>query len=98
MRNFGLINCNEDRQALTEIIQASKLLEQERKIPSINIALLLLHDYLFGRGIEAGEGPIKQAILRHKARLHAELQRIKIKRGAKSNAELAQTLDPESRE
>ena len=36
---------------------------------------------------------MKQAVLRHKTRLHSELQKLKIKRGVRSNAELAQTGD-----
>src|SRR5262249_47504128 len=35
-----------------------------------------------------------QAVLRHKARLHAELQRVKIMRGVQSNSQLAQGVDP----
>ncbi|KAH8831525.1 S-adenosyl-L-methionine-dependent methyltransferase [Flagelloscypha sp. PMI_526] len=35
-------------------------------------------------------GPIKQAILRHKTRLQAELTKLKIRRGVSSNTELAQ--------
>jgi hypothetical protein len=52
-----------------------------------------VHDTLLANGIQAGDGPIKQAILRHKTRLKSELQRIKIKRGVKSDLELAQTSD-----
>ena len=68
-------------------------MQERRKISSRNLALLLVYDLLIGRGIEAREGPIKQAVLRHKSRLHAELQKIKVKRGAKSNKDLAQTLE-----
>lgn len=85
---------NIDKAVLHDIIQASELMVQEkRKIPSDNLALLLVYDLLFGKGIEASEGPIKQAVLRHKARIHAELQRAKIKRGVKSNSELAHIQD-----
>jgi len=64
-------------------------MKQERKITTVNLALFLIHDLLLARGIEAGDGPIKQSILRHKTRLHAEFQKIKIKRGATSNEQLA---------
>lgn len=77
-----------------DVIQASKLLvEEKKKITSSNLALVLVHDTLLANGIQAGDGPIKQAILRHKTRLRSELQRIKIKRGVKSDLELAQTGD-----
>lgn len=52
-----------------------------------------MHDLLFSRGIQAGDGPIKQAILRHKTRLSAELIKFKIKKGVKDVKELAQTGD-----
>jgi putative methyltransferase len=83
-----------DKSVLSDVIQASKLLaEEKKKINSLNLALVLVHDTLLANGIQAGDGPIKQAILRHKTRLKSELQRIKIKRGVKSDLELAQTSD-----
>lgn len=82
-----------DKSALNDIINASKLLTQERKLSSRNLALVLVHDVLLARGIQAGDGPLKQAVLRHKTRLHSELQRVKIKRGARSNEELADMGD-----
>ncbi|KAM6504259.1 S-adenosyl-L-methionine-dependent methyltransferase [Amanita muscaria] len=79
---------------LREIITTVDLLKQERKIKSLNLALVLVHDLLLtSGGIQAADGPIKQAVLRHKTRLHGELQKLKIKRGATSNTELAQTAD-----
>ncbi|KAI6025115.1 hypothetical protein PISMIDRAFT_90082 [Pisolithus microcarpus 441] len=83
------------KAALTEVINASRILLEERKIRSLNLnlALVLVHDLLLSRGIQAGDGPIKQAILRHKTRLRSELQRIKIKRGVKSDHELANNGD-----
>ncbi|KAG2147675.1 S-adenosyl-L-methionine-dependent methyltransferase [Suillus clintonianus] len=82
------------KSVLSDIIQASKLLtEEKKKITSLNLALVLVHDILLANGIQAGDGPIKQAILRHKTRLKSELQRIKIKRGVKSDLELAQSSD-----
>ena len=74
-------------------MEASKLLKQERKITSRNLGLVLVHDLLLANGIQASEGAVKQAVLRHKVRLHSELQRIKIKRGVKSTAELARLGD-----
>ncbi|OJA11980.1 hypothetical protein AZE42_10675 [Rhizopogon vesiculosus] len=82
------------KSVLSDVIQTSKLLvEEKKKITSFNLALVLVHDTLLANGIQAGDGPIKQAILRHKTRLRSELQRIKIKRGVKSDLELAQTGD-----
>jgi hypothetical protein len=82
-----------DKSVLQDVITQSKLLKEERKISSTNLALVLVHDLLLSNGIQAGDGQIKQAVLRHKTRLHSEFQRIKIRKGAKSNSELAQTGD-----
>jgi putative methyltransferase len=76
------------------VINAAKFLVEERKtIASLNLALVLAHDQLFAGGIQAGDGPVKQAIMRHKTRLHGELQKIKIKRGIASNRDLARDGD-----
>ena len=48
-----------------------------------------MHDLLLSGGVQAGDGPVKQALLRHKTRLRGEFQRVKIRRGAKSDSELA---------
>ncbi|KAJ6577367.1 S-adenosyl-L-methionine-dependent methyltransferase [Mycena capillaripes] len=82
------------KSVLSDIIHEAKLMKEERKkLTSLNLALVLVHDVLLAGGIQAGDGPIKQAILRHKTRLHGEFQKLKIKRGVKSNAELAQSGD-----
>ncbi|KAJ3853965.1 S-adenosyl-L-methionine-dependent methyltransferase [Lentinula lateritia] len=82
------------KPVLEDIIGRAKLMiEEHKKLTSSNLALVLVHDVLFSNGIQAGDGPIKQAILRHKTRLHSELQKVKIKRGVKSNEELVQTGD-----
>jgi putative methyltransferase len=53
------------------------------------MALVLVHDLLFTkRGIQSSDGPLKQAVMRHKARLKAELVKYKIKVGAKSDDDL----------
>ncbi len=79
---------------MTYIINEAKLLKEEKKkITSTNLALVLVHDMLLARGIQAGDGPIKQAVLRHKARLNGELQKLKIKRGYTSNDQLADNGD-----
>ena len=77
-----------DKPVLAEAIAAANLL-QEKKITSHSLALVLVHDLLLSGGIQAGDGPVKQAILRHKTRLRGEWQRLKIKRGAKTDGEMA---------
>ncbi|TFY82877.1 hypothetical protein EWM64_g1133 [Hericium alpestre] len=82
------------KPVLLDVIVASKLLKEERKITSQSLALVLVHDILLSRnGIQAGDGPIKQAILRHKTRLRSEFQRIKIKKGARTDEQLAHVED-----
>ncbi|KAJ6570193.1 S-adenosyl-L-methionine-dependent methyltransferase [Mycena vulgaris] len=82
------------KSVLSDIIKEAKLMAEERKkLTSLNLALVLVHDVLLAGGIQAGDGPIKQAVLRHKTRLHGEFQKLKIKRGVRSNAELAQSGD-----
>lgn len=83
------LKCNRsDKTPLTDVIQKSQLLKQEKKIKSQNLALVLVHDFLLAGGIQAGDGPIKQAILRHKTRLNAEFTKLKIKQNATSNQDL----------
>ena len=78
---------------LKDVIYNSKLFKEEKKLKSENLALVLVHDLLLANGIQAGDGPLKQAVLRHKTRLHSEFTRAKIRRGVRSNEELAQTGD-----
>ncbi|KAF9099401.1 hypothetical protein BGX23_002419 [Mortierella sp. AD031] len=68
---------------LSLVLQESKLLTLEKKLTR-SLALLLLHDLLLqSRGIQASDAwPMKQAVMRHKARLKAEFVRAKIKVGA----------------
>jgi hypothetical protein len=82
-----------DKPVLKEVISNSKLLKEEKKLKSENLILVLVHDLLLANGIQAGDGPVKQAILRHKTRLHSELARAKIKRGVKLNEQLEQPRD-----
>ncbi|KAG0315161.1 hypothetical protein BGZ99_007634 [Dissophora globulifera] len=71
---------------LSLVLQESKLLTLEKKLTR-SLALLLLHDLLLqSRGIQASESwPMKQAVMRHKARLKAEFVKAKIKVGAKKD-------------
>ena len=78
------------------MIHAAKLLQEEKKLKatSRNLTLVLVHDALLASGgIQAGDGPIRQAILRHKTRLNSEFQRIKIKLGVKSTKDLARATN-----
>ena len=83
-----------DKPVLADIMNEAQLLKEERKkLTSFNLALVLVHDMLLSGGIQAGDGPVKQAVLRHKTRLHGELQKLKIRRGVRLNEELAQVGD-----
>lgn len=75
------------REFLQEIISNSKILENEKRL-NPTIALLLIHDFLLGKGIEAGGGPLKQSILRHRSRLHAEYVKAKLRRKIKNVTEI----------
>ncbi|KAF7375170.1 25S rRNA (Cytosine-C(5))-methyltransferase rcm1 [Mycena sanguinolenta] len=82
------------KSALSDVIKEANLMKEERKkLTSLNLALVLVHDVLLAGGIQAGDGPIKQAVLRHKTRLLGEFKKLKVKGGFKSNAELAQSGD-----
>lgn len=90
----AVIHTLEYKPVLVQVIEKASLLEIEKKlITSMNLALLLVHDLLFSKGIQASGGPIKQAVLRHKTRLHSELVKIKVKRGVKDNKDLAVSAD-----
>lgn len=81
------------KHVLNEVLDASKIMKEEKKLTSRNLALVLIHDLLLANGIQASQGAVKQAVLRHKTRLHSEFQRIKIKKGVKSSSELARNGD-----
>ncbi|CAG8618428.1 4295_t:CDS:2, partial [Acaulospora colombiana] len=75
-----------------KFIQAAGLLQQEKKnLRDRNLVLLLVHDLLLAKGIQAGDGPIKQAVMKHKTRLNAELVKVKIKKGATKVVDLVQS-------
>lgn len=82
------------KPVLKDVVAAANVMQKEsKKLTSPNLVLLLVHDLLFSDGIQAGDGPIKQAILRHKTRLRGELEKYKIKHGARSHKDLARTGD-----
>jgi len=68
-------------------------LKEEKRHLNPNFALVLVHDLLLAKGIQASDGPVKQAVLRHKTRLQAEWTKLKIKKGVTSNEDLAQSQD-----
>ncbi|KAI9143061.1 S-adenosyl-L-methionine-dependent methyltransferase [Paraphysoderma sedebokerense] len=77
------------RDVIKLILERSNLTTQEKKVLSGHLSTILIHDMIFTkRGIQAGDGPIKQAILRHKTRLSAELVKLKVQENAKTNEEL----------
>ncbi|KAG8832406.1 hypothetical protein FRC17_001387 [Serendipita sp. 399] len=78
---------------LLSVIDASGILRDEKKLlRDRNLALVLVHDLLLSKGgIQMGDGPVKQAILKHKTRLNAEFVKEKVKRGVSKTEELART-------
>ena len=52
---------------------------------TVNLALVLLHDYFFGKGIQCG-GPMKYCIFRHKEGLNASFNSLEYKNSKKSGA------------
>ncbi|KAF8604281.1 S-adenosyl-L-methionine-dependent methyltransferase [Ceratobasidium sp. AG-I] len=84
------------KPTIMSIIDATPIMRDERRhLASRNFAAVLIHDLLFNNGgIQAADGPIKQAVYRHKTRLHAELIKLKVRKGVQTNAELAQPEDP----
>ncbi|KAL8836935.1 MAG: hypothetical protein Q9170_002735 [Blastenia crenularia] len=74
---------------LSEVIDRSQLLQLERKL-SPSLALLLVHDLLLSKSRIAAPAshPLRVAVAKHKARLSAELTKIRIKKGFSSIEEL----------
>jgi putative methyltransferase len=74
------------RTIIDIIIEKSQVQKQCKKI-SKPVLTILIYDLLFGKGIR-NAGNYKQLIMKHKARLNAELVKIKIKMGVKDNKDL----------
>lgn len=74
---------------LTSVIKASGLLTQEKRL-KMDIAQLMVHDLLLSKSgrINAGKSPLKEAVLRHKTRLKAELVKYKVKHKIKDTKEV----------
>ncbi|KAL8993456.1 MAG: hypothetical protein Q9188_007327 [Gyalolechia gomerana] len=85
---------------LSEVIDKSQLLQHERKL-SPGLALLLVHDLLLSKsGVSApASHPLRVAVTKHKARLSAELTKIRVGKGFGSLEELrlhlARNVEPQ---
>lgn len=70
---------------LEEIIESTKLLKQTKlKMP---LAKVLVYDLLMGQGLKCG-GSWKAAMMKHRARLHSVLARMKVKQKVSKNEDL----------
>ncbi|KAG7824614.1 hypothetical protein KL909_001836 [Ogataea angusta] len=84
------------RPFLAQIIRKCKLLELEKKSKLTEpLALLLVHDLLLSKGgrIHSKHHPLKDAVIRNKTRLHAELTKLKLKHGVRSLEDLVEDDD-----
>ncbi|XP_056414625.1 28S rRNA (cytosine-C(5))-methyltransferase [Hyla sarda] len=82
---------------IQDIINNAELLRGPKKLP-MNLAKVLVYDLLFGKGLQCG-GRWKVSILSQRARLHAELAKLKVKKKVSSNQDLltsmgGSTVDP----
>ncbi|KAM8991232.1 28S rRNA (cytosine-C(5))-methyltransferase isoform 1-T1 [Ara ararauna] len=71
---------------LEELLAGAALLRAEKKL-SPQLAKVLVYDLLFGKGLKCG-GRWKALARRHRARLEAELARLKVRRKVSGNEEL----------
>ncbi|XP_071994183.1 28S rRNA (cytosine-C(5))-methyltransferase [Engystomops pustulosus] len=75
---------------IEEIISSAELIRGPKKLP-MNLAKVLVYDLLFGKGLQCG-GRWKSTILAHRARLHAELAKLKVKKKVSSNQDLVTSM------
>lgn len=80
--------CETQRYAavLDAVIASAGLLRAEKLRP--HLAKVLVYELLLGRGFRGGGGRWKPLLNRHKARLKAELARLKVHRGVSRNEDL----------
>ncbi|XP_025905947.1 probable 28S rRNA (cytosine-C(5))-methyltransferase [Nothoprocta perdicaria] len=71
---------------LDAVLDGAALLQAERKLPP-HLAKVLVYDLLFGKGLQCG-GRWKALARRHRARLRAELARLKVRRRVSRDEEL----------
>ncbi|XP_076210838.1 28S rRNA (cytosine-C(5))-methyltransferase isoform X2 [Aptenodytes patagonicus] len=80
---------------LEKLLAGAALLRAEKKLPP-QLAKVLVYDLLFGKGLKCG-GRWKALARRHRARLEAELARLKVQQKVSRNEELlapAQAASP----
>ncbi|KAM6110943.1 28S rRNA (cytosine-C(5))-methyltransferase [Pterocles gutturalis] len=80
---------------LEKLLSAAALLQAEKKLP-LQLAKVLVYDLLFGKGLKCG-GRWKLVARRHRARLEAELARLKVQQKVSRNEDLlapAQAASP----
>ncbi|KAL8711196.1 MAG: hypothetical protein Q9220_004341 [cf. Caloplaca sp. 1 TL-2023] len=79
---------------LSEVIEKSQLMQHERKL-SPSLATLLVHDLLLSKsGVAAPDThPLRTAVTRHRARLSAELTKLRIRKGFSSLEEFGQYIN-----
>ncbi|NWU73319.1 NSUN5 methyltransferase, partial [Pterocles burchelli] len=71
---------------LEKLLAGAALLQAEKKLPP-QLAKVLVYDLLFGKGLKCG-GRWKLVARRHRARLEAELARLKVQRKVSRNEDL----------
>ncbi|NXV69220.1 NSUN5 methyltransferase, partial [Molothrus ater] len=71
---------------LEKLLDGAALLETEKKLPP-QLAKVLVYDLLFGKGLKCG-GRWKALARRHRARLEAELARMKVRHKVSRNEDL----------
>ncbi|KAK6332181.1 hypothetical protein TWF718_002713 [Orbilia javanica] len=80
---------------LKEVVENAGILKLERKLTPL-LSILLTHDLLFTKsGIATSSGPLKDAVLRHKARLNAEFTRARLRRGHGDVKSLVEAVNAE---
>ncbi|NXT88443.1 NSUN5 methyltransferase, partial [Anhinga rufa] len=71
---------------LEKLLAGAALLQAEKKLPP-QLAKVLVYDLLFGKGLKCG-GRWKALVRRHRARLEAELARLKVQQKVSRNEDL----------
>ncbi|XP_069802041.1 28S rRNA (cytosine-C(5))-methyltransferase isoform X2 [Dendropsophus ebraccatus] len=75
---------------IEDVINNSELLRGPKKLP-MSLAKVLVYDLLFGKGLQCG-GRWKSTVLAQRARLHAELAKLKVKKKVSSNQDLVTSM------
>lgn len=82
---------------LREVIKTSGILKVEKRL-KMDIAMLMIYDLIISKNgrINCGKSQLKDAVLRHKTRLKAELTKYKIKHKVTNIEELIEGNDDET--